>query len=139
MRRFVFSVVFGLSFSLLASSASSQSSVTVEHSNRLIESYRAYIGQDDLFNSTGIRLTKPWQIIRQDRANFYVYGVRDRDDEADTFFADGVNRQALENMLRNGNMTDEAARMIVQGGVWIDVEIYGRGASGRWIDVTVRD
>ncbi|TWF53315.1 hypothetical protein [Neorhizobium alkalisoli] len=139
MRSFVTSAVFGFSFGLSALSALAQSSVTVEHSNGLIESYRAYIGRDDLFNSSGVRLTKPWQIIRQDRANFYVYGIRDRDDEADTFFADAANRQALEVMLRNGSMSGEAARMIVQGGVWIDVEIYGRGSSGRWINVTVRD
>ncbi|MBB2835961.1 UNVERIFIED_ORG: hypothetical protein GGD51_006149 [Rhizobium esperanzae] len=105
----------------------------------MIESYRAYIGEADLYNSKGARLTQPWQIIRQDRANFHQYGVRDRDDQSDSFFADPANRQALEQMLRNGSMTRDAANMIVRGNVWIDVDIYGGQGTGRWIDVTVSD
>jgi hypothetical protein len=124
---------------LLCDQASAQSSVTATHSNNLIETYRAFIGQADLFNSNGVRLSQPWQIIRQDRANFHQFGVRDRGDESDSFFADAGNRQALETMLRNGTMTQEAASMIVHGNVWIDVSIYGSGGSGRWIDVTVSD
>lgn len=116
-----------------------QSSVTATHTNRLIDHYRAYIGQADLFNSSGTRLTQPWQIIRQDRANFHQYGIRDQDDQSDSFFADPANRQALEAMLRNGTMTREAATMIVHGNVWVDVNIYGREGTGRWIDVTVSD
>jgi hypothetical protein len=116
-----------------------QSSVTGTHTNRPIEHYRAYIGEADLFNSKGTRLTQPWQIIRQDRANFHQYGIRDNDDQSDSFFADPANRQSLEVMLRNGTMTREAAAMIVQGNVWIDVDIYGSQGTGRWIDVTVSD
>lgn len=116
-----------------------QSSVTATHSDRLIESYRAYIGQGDVFNSNGARLTQPWQIIRQDRANYHQFHRRDRGDESDSFFADAANRQALETMLRNGTMTSEAADMIVNGDVWIDVSIYGSQGRGRWIDVTVSD
>jgi hypothetical protein len=113
--------------------------VTATHRNGFIERYRAYIGEADLFNSSGERLTQPWQIVRQDRANFHLYGVRDRDDESDTFFADKGNRQALEQMLRNGTMTRDAANMIVRGNVWIDVDIYGGQGTGRWIDVSVSD
>ena len=75
-----------------------QSSVTATHTNRPIEHYRAYIGEADLFNSKGTRLTQPWQIIRQDRANFHQYGIRDNDDQSDSFFADPANRQSLEVM-----------------------------------------
>ncbi|MBY3418546.1 hypothetical protein HFN87_35610 [Rhizobium laguerreae] len=119
--------------------AHAQARVTATHRNGLVESYRAYIGEADVFNSNGARLTQPWQIIRQDRANFHQYGVRDRDDETDSFFADTVNRQALEQMLRNGTMTRDAANMIVRGNVWIDVDIYGSQGAGRWIDVSVSD
>lgn len=132
-------VLSAIVFGFVSQSAFAQSSVTAVHSDHLIESYRAYIGNADLFNSKGARLTQPWQIIRQDRANFHLYGIRDRDDETDSFFADQANRQALERMLINGRITGEAANMIVRGGVWIDVSIYGSGASGRWIDVTVSD
>jgi hypothetical protein len=123
----------------MAGTVHAQARVTATHRNGLIEGYRAYIGQADLFNSNGVRLTQPWQIIRQDRANFHQYGVRDRDDESDSFFGDPVNRQALEEMLRNGTMTRDAANMIVRGNVWIDVNIYGGQGTGRWIDVSVSD
>ncbi|PWI50301.1 hypothetical protein B5K03_30430 [Rhizobium phaseoli] len=124
---------------VICGTANAQARVTATHRDGLIESYRAYIGEADLYNSKGARLTQPWQIIRQDRANFHQYGVRDRDDQSDSFFADPANRQALEQMLRNGSMTRDAANMIVRGNVWIDVDIYGGQGTGRWIDVTVSD
>ncbi|KSV80852.1 hypothetical protein N181_28805 [Sinorhizobium fredii USDA 205] len=66
-----------------------------------------------------------------------MYGVRDPGDQSDTFFADVVNRQALELMLSNGSMTSDVANMIIRGDVWVDVQIYGQADVGRWIDVTV--
>ncbi len=136
MKKILFLLIGGLA---MAGTAHAQARVTATHRNGLIESYRAYIGKADVFNSNGVRLTQPWQIIRQDRANFHQYGVRDRDDESDSFFGDAVNRQALEEMLRNGTMTRDAANMIVRGNVWIDVDIYGGQGTGRWIDVSVSD
>jgi hypothetical protein len=128
-----------LSSVIVAGTAHAQARVQATHSNRLIESYRAYIGDADLYNSKGAKLSQPWQIIRQDRANFHQYGVRDPGDQSDSFFADPLNRQALEQMLRNGTMTREAANMILRGNVWIDVDIYGGQGTGRWIDVSVSD
>lgn len=140
--RRILSLMTGLSILMsgpLMQTASAQSSVTAVQSDRLIDRYRAYIGPADLVNSNGVRLTQPWQVIRQDRANFYQYKVRDRGDEPDTFFSDVKNRQALEAMLSNGHMTAEAANMIMRGDVWVDVAIYGRGDTGTWIDVKVSD
>ncbi|PDT55464.1 MULTISPECIES: hypothetical protein [Sinorhizobium] len=122
---------------IAASSAYGQATITRARSAGLIDAYRAYISRDDLFSSSGARLTRPWQVIRQDRANFHTYGIRDRGDQSDTFFGDAVNRQALEVMLSNGSMTSDAADMIIRGDVWVEVEIYGRGDVGRWVDVTV--
>ena len=78
-----------LSFILAAAvfgPAAAQSTITRDRSAKLIESYRAYIGSDDLYNSKGERLTLPWQIIRQDRANYHAYRRRDRGDQGDSFF-----------------------------------------------------
>lgn len=136
MRKLLLTIIGAVA---MAGIAHAQASVKANHRDQLIESYRAFVGQADLFNSNGARLTQPWQVIRQDRANFHQYGVRDRDDETDSFFADPINRQALEEMLRNGTMTRDAASMIVRGNVWIDVDIYGSQGAGRWIDVTVSD
>ncbi|MBP2235297.1 hypothetical protein J2Z31_001789 [Sinorhizobium kostiense] len=103
---------------IAAPSAYGQATITRARSVGLIDGYRAYISRDDLFSSSGVRLTQPWQVIRQDRANFHMYGIRDSGDQSDTFFGDAVNRQALEVMLSNGSMTSDAANMIVRGDVW---------------------
>ena len=52
----------------------------------LLEDYIAYIGPNDLFNSAGTRLTTPWAVIRQDRANVHRFGVVDHLDQSDSFF-----------------------------------------------------
>lgn len=40
-------------------------------------------------------------------------------------------------MLRGGNITPNAARAILNGGVSVFVRIYGRGSRGDYITVTV--
>lgn len=119
--------------------AAAQSTITRDSSARLIESYRAYIGSDDLYNSKGERLTLPWQIIRQDRANYHAYRRRDRGDQGDSFFSQASNRQKLEAMLANGDIANDAGNLIVRGNVWIKVDIYGRGDVGEWVDIHVQD
>ncbi|HEX8049358.1 hypothetical protein [Rhizobium sp.] len=136
MKKFILSLLF---VGTMLSTASAQSTITHDGSARLLNSYRAYIGSDDLYNSKGERLTQPWQIIRQDRANYHAYRRRDRGDQGDNFFSDPANRQRLEAMLASGAITDAAANDIVRGNVWIRVEIYGRGSIGEWVDVHVEE
>ncbi|NLS15041.1 hypothetical protein HGP16_00540 [Rhizobium sp. P40RR-XXII] len=136
MKKLVLS--FLLTFAMF-DTAAAQSTIKRDGSARLIESYRAYIGSDDLYNSKGERLTAPWQIIRQDRANYHAYRRRDRGDQGDSFFSQASNRQKLEAMLADGNIADDAGNIIVRGNVWIKVDIYGHGDIGQWVDVTVQD
>lgn len=91
---------------------------------RLLEEYVAYLGEDDHYNSRGARLTEPWQIIRQDRANYHRFGIRDRGDEGDSFFGSTKNRARMERMILNGRIERSAARRIVNERVWIRVEVY---------------
>jgi len=69
---------------------------------QLIGSYVALLSEADHFNSNGQRLTSAAAIIRQDRANFHRFGIKDPQDEGDAFFADEGNRAALEQMLERG-------------------------------------
>jgi hypothetical protein len=94
---------------------------------RFIESYTARLSARDHFNSNGERLRSPAAIIRQDRANFYVYGLRDDEDEPDSFFSIKANRARLEQMLENGRTTPAAAYSVVNGTPLIRVDIYGNG------------
>ena len=107
------------------------------YADELIGQYDAYIGEDDLYNSKGARLTQPWQIIRQDRANYHEFGIRQDGDEGDSFFASKANRAAAEGMIREGSMTRDARRLLLQGDVMIHVEIYGHGDVGDYLDITV--
>ncbi|WP_112313208.1 hypothetical protein [Pseudogemmobacter bohemicus] len=103
----------------------------------LLEEYTAYIGPADLVNSKGKRLTQPWQILRQDRANFHKFGKGDPGDEWDSFFGDVKNRDAMEKMLMGGTMSKGARQAIVNGGAVVVVQIWGRGGTGNFITVDV--
>jgi hypothetical protein len=92
-----------------------------------VESYTARLSARDHFNSNGERLRAAAAIIRQDRANFYVYGIRDAEDEPDSFFSIKANRARLEQMLDNGRTTPDAAYRVVNGTPLIRVDIYGYG------------
>lgn len=103
----------------------------------LMGSYTAYIGQEDLYASDGVRLTQPWQILRQDRANVHRFGIRQAGDSGDSFFAGASNRATMERMVMQGSISPAAARAIVAGGATVQVSIYGDGRIGRYLDITV--
>ncbi len=126
----------GLLMTICAMPVSAQSAIVSGMGETLLETYTAYIGPDDLYNSNGQRLKQPWQIIRQDRANYHRYGLRDRGDEGDSFFDSADNRAVMEQMLKNGQISNAAAREIVGGDVLIQVDIYGRGNRGTSVYVT---
>ena len=90
----------------------------------LLDSYRAFLGPSDHFNSRGARLSQPWQIIRQDRANYHKFGVRDPGDGYDSFFGSVANRNRMEQMILHGTIDPGAARRIVNNNVWVRVDIY---------------
>ena len=123
---------------LVATIAQAQSSITrAPRADVLLDDYVAFIGPQDLYNSDGVRLRQPSAIIRQDRANFHLFGRRDEADTADTFFASRANRAKLESMLADGFISGPAARDIVAGGVLVYVEIYGQPVVGRSVRVEV--
>ncbi|MCE1237777.1 MAG: hypothetical protein LWW93_15615 [Hyphomicrobiales bacterium] len=103
---------------------------------QLIESYTARLSRADHFNSYGERLSSPAAIIRQDRANFHKFGVRDSEDEGDRYFSDMANRALMERLLERGRTTGAARRAIVNGTPLIRVDVYD-GPRGPFIEVSV--
>lgn len=103
----------------------------------LIGSYVAYIGHADLYNSSGARLTEPWQVLRQDRANYHKFGISQPGDEWDSFFGSVDNRAAMERMIMNGRIDPGAAQILLNGGATVFVRIYGERSIGRHVQVTV--
>lgn len=104
---------------------------------QLVGEYVAYIGPQDLVNSKGARLKEPWQILRQDRANFHRFGKGDPQDGWDDFFHDAGNRESMERMLMQGSIDPAARRAILTGGAVVHVQIWGRGNRGDYITVSV--
>ena len=109
---------------------------TAARADDLIASYSAYIGQDDLYNSNGARLTEPWQVIRQDRANVHKFGIRQPGDESDGFFGSVRNRELAETMIRRGAISADAAILLLNGDVRITVEVW-RGSGGDYLNINV--
>ena len=103
----------------------------------LVGSYAAYIGEDVLYNSEGTRLSEPWQVLRQDRANFHRFGISQDGDEWDPFFEDAGNREAMETMIRRGYIDPDAEKMILSGGAMVYVNVYGAGGVGDYVEVEV--
>lgn len=121
-----------------AASPKAQSRIVGDSGPAEIGRYYAWIGDDDLYNSQGQRLTKVWQVLRQDRANFHKYGVSQPGDEADRFFASERNRAIMESMVRNGSIDRAASQRLLAGNVSVEVRILGRGETGESVSVTVR-
>ena len=118
--------------------APTKSSIRTESgASALIGSYVAFIGEDDLYNSSGTRLTQPWAILRQDRANFHKFGLSQPGDTSDPLFGNAANRESMERLLRNGSISADARARITQGGAAVRVQVYGQGSAGQRVDVTV--
>jgi len=105
----------------------------------LLESYDAYLSRADHFNSSGERLTTAAAIIRQDRANYHKFGIRDRGDEDDRFFDDVGNRAYLEHLINQGSSNPWVLRRIVSDDVTIHVDVYGSRSHGDYVIVTLLD
>jgi hypothetical protein len=91
------------------------------------ETYTARLSPADHYNSNGVRLQSAAAIIRQDRANYYVYRIRDNEDEPDSFFSIKSNRARMEQMLDTGRATPDAVNKIVNETPLIRVDIYSTG------------
>ncbi|MCB1481759.1 MAG: hypothetical protein KDJ55_07285 [Rhodobiaceae bacterium] len=89
-----------------------------------LDGYVARLSVDDHYNSNGVRLDNVAAIIRQDRANYHKFGVRDPEDEPDGFFSNVHNRALLEDMLRGGNTPGWVYDAIVNDTPLIQVTVY---------------
>lgn len=112
-------------------------SAPMAYADELIGAYVAYIGQQDLYNSRGARLTEPWQVLRQDRANYHRFGISQPGDEWDPFFGNIDNRAAMERWIMSGYIENNARNILLQGGATVFVRIYGSNGWGQRIEVTV--
>jgi hypothetical protein len=97
----------------------------------IVASYNAHLSAHDHFSSTGSRLANAAAIIRQDRANFHKFGLRDAQDQNDDFFSNARNREALEQMLNNGDINPLLAKEIINGNPLVFVRVI-RASTGSY-------
>ncbi|MBW8301315.1 MAG: hypothetical protein K0M60_17095 [Hydrogenophaga sp.] len=122
----VIAAIVSVSLLLSVSTASAQTA------GDPIESYCATLGESDHFASDGYPLKDAAAIIRQDRANFHAFGIRDESDENDSTFSSKSNRARLEQMLKNGSMDRSTRNAIVNGTPDVCIDVYDD-----YIDVTL--
>jgi hypothetical protein len=92
----------------------------------IVESYTARLSSKDHFNSDGVRLKLVADIIRQDRANYHKFNVRDNDDTGDNFFSDKDNRGRITVMLEKGHIDKATTQSILNGTPVVLVNIYNK-------------
>lgn len=86
--------------------------------------YKARLGEKDHFSSSGQRLKTAAAILRQDRANFHEFNIKDVEDESDESFKDKQTRVYLEKIASMSKVTEKA---ILNGTPVIQVEVVGDG------------
>ncbi len=99
----------------------------IQPSRRLIATYQARLSINDHFNSKGIRLSDAFAIIRQDRANFFTFGIRDCEDEFDIYFNSRSNREVLQTLVQRAGLSQSLRRIIANETPLIQVSIYRSG------------
>jgi len=103
----------------------------------LMTSYVAVIGNQDLYNSNGTRLSSVWQVIRQDRANLHRFGIWQAGDQSDPYFADANNRARLEQLVMGASLPTHIVQRVMSGTARVRVDVYGNGAVFTGVAVTV--
>ncbi|WP_054526013.1 hypothetical protein [Citromicrobium sp. WPS32] len=104
---------------------------------KLAGQYKAFLYGPDHTSASGARLDQAWQVLQQDRANYHERDVRQDADQSDPVFASAANRDRIEDMVANGNLTDASARKIMDGNVLVAVDVYTRDGEPARLDVSV--
>lgn len=104
---------------------------------QLMGSYNAFIGQQDLYNSKGVRLSSPAQILRQDRANYHRFGISQYGDQWDPYFGDINNRARLEQLVNGGYLPPHVANAIMRGNLHIIVNVYGQNGWMQYVEIVL--
>ncbi len=102
--------------------------------DQFLGSYVARISSSDHYASDGYPLDTAAQMVRQDRANFHRFGIRDPEDDSDPWFRTAGARARFEQMLNRGGAMSGATRSaIANGEPLVEVEVYSSSVRVRII------
>ena len=106
-------------------------SVVSAHADEFLCDYTTRISEADKYNSSGGSLKSSGysnkavaSILRQDRANFYLFNKADAEDETDCAFHSKANRATMQRFLSAGNIPTYAKKIIVNDYPLIHVKVY---------------
>ncbi|QHQ35703.1 hypothetical protein [Algicella marina] len=103
-----------------------------------VGSYNAFIGTQDLVNSSGIRLENAAQVLRQDRANVHRFNILQAGDTKDFWFFAPDSRAAMESLFAaRGGIPATTAQAILRGNVPVVVYIYARDGNFTGLEVVI--
>lgn len=96
--------------------------------------YRAFLSEADHLGHDGVRLTQTAAILMQDRANNFLHGLADPQDERDSLFTFADSQRLIIHLLANGPTTGQVRQAIIDGNLLVEVEVWHR-ASGDYLVV----
>lgn len=108
--------------------------------DEVLGSYLTVISNRDRQSSSGEKLKRFEQIIRQDRANFHELNKRDEGDEGDDMYASSDARANLELYLSRGDTNPDTIRRILYGNdngneLYVAVSVWQKSDGTRYAKV----
>lgn len=103
---------------------------SLAYADNYLCSYTTQISEHNKRNSSGVWLAKGYNkqsvaaILRQDRADYYQFNVRDDYDTADCVMHSKQQRAVFEKLLNNSKISNEFIRAVVDGYPVIDIDLY---------------
>ena len=85
--------------------------------------YRARLSYNDHRNSRGAELSGASSVVRQERANFHRYNIRDPEDEYDPMFDDYDRREWLSEAIED-SISPSVERQILNGTPLVEVMVW---------------
>ncbi len=92
----------------------------------LVDSYTARLSAKDHANSGGEPLKLVADIIRQDRANYHKFNIRDNEDTGDHVFNNKDDRGRITVMLEQGHIDQATTQSILNGTPVVLVNTYNK-------------
>ena len=98
--------------------------------------YTTKISDADKKNSSGVPFpltnnkATVAAIIRQDRANYHQFNIRDKEDQTDCVFADKTKRALIEKSIADAPISPELIPMIVEQHPVLSITIFESGKLG---------
>lgn len=111
-------VIISVIFLLFANGANAQD---------FMGEYLAWLGPNDIRNSSGVKMKSLGDVVAQDRANFHRFGVIDELDTGDPYFSQRSLRTRIPQLVKAGRSVEKyIINDVLSGrGHYVYIRLYG--------------